>query len=596
MDAKPRAFGAEESDRSGPTGTSHDVGGVDHAHLGGRTIVLLALLTSFFLVIIVRLIHWQLGGAVSSASSTTNTAVDTSRGRIVDRNGQLLATDSFTWDVYANPLEIQKDQLGPTLAVSLTQILSTEGATVPVETIRASLASTLPMVSLAKGVPESQIAGIKALGAQIRNPYLVWADDRRIRAYPQGSLAAHVLGFTNYEQHGVYGVEASYDPWLRTDGEWSGQLPAEGAAPAGAPLPDSWKLYLPSPGGRDLVLHLDAPLQQVAERRLAEAVAQYEAQSGCIIAMDPRTGGILALANYPTFDPNRYSEAPTQTWINAAVSDLYEPGSVFKLVTFAGGLDSGQITPDKHFYDSGALTVGNRYIRNSEYRAYGDVTATEALAHSLNVVAAKIALDEGSDTFYRYIRQFGFGKLTEVDLDAESFGIVKEPDNKYWSLFDQATNSFGQALSATALQMLNATAAIANNGTRLQPQIVRGMIQDGRIYTLAPRVLGDAIKPEAARGADADDGVHGRQLALSQARAGLSSGRQDRNRGNPDRDRLYIAGDHHELRRLPAGGRSSGRDLGEIGQAQAFAVGRAGCHAHLRAIRAGCGAHPAHPA
>jgi cell division protein FtsI/penicillin-binding protein 2 len=311
-----------------------------------------------------------------------------------------------------------------------------------------------------------------------------------------GAIGAPVIGFANLDQQGVAGSEWYYDAWLRATDEWP-----DNRLPPGQPepLPESWKVYLPSPGGRDLVLHLNAALQHLTEQRLQEAVQYYGAESGTIIVMDPRTGGILALANVPSFDPNRYAQSPAELWGNSAVRDTYEPGSVFKLVTYAAAIDSGKVTPETMFEDSGSLAIAGQTIQNAEEQAYGSVTAREALAKSINVVAAQICLDMGAEVFYRYVRQFGFGKPTEVDLNYESEGIVKGLGNKYWSQYDQAANSFGQGISVTALQMLNAVAAIANGGEVLQPQAVRALVLNGQVYEIPPRVMRRAITAETAR-------------------------------------------------------------------------------------------------
>ena len=303
------------------------------------------------------------------------------------------------------------------------------------------------------------------------------------------------MGFSNYVQLGVYGVEASYDGWLRGDPEWSGRhLPGQPQ-----PLPTGWELFLPSPSGHDLVLNLNAPLQHVVEKRLAEGLFENEAEGGTVIVMDPHSGAVLALANLPSFDPNHYSDVDQDTWVNAAVGQIYEPGSVFKLITMAAALNSGQVTPNTVYEDKGRLKVSGRYIYNAEHQTYGKVTVREALAKSLNVIIAQICLDMGADTFYNYVRRFGFGKLTEVDLDYEAQGIVKKPGNPLWSYFDQAANSFGQGISVTALQVINAVAAIANGGKLYQPQIVQSLVLDGEVYRIPPRILERPISAETAR-------------------------------------------------------------------------------------------------
>ncbi|PKO23802.1 MAG: hypothetical protein CVU38_02045 [Chloroflexi bacterium HGW-Chloroflexi-1] len=462
-------------------------GAADPKHLlASRARLLIAVFLVITLLVIARLVHWQLFGGASDADATGSQAAKISRGRFVDRSGLLLAADNFVWEIYANPWQFSRSNTASALVPELAQ-----ASAAPVADIEAQLAqSHLTVVTLSKDAPEAQCQAVQAL----QKPELAWCAPRRVRAYPLGPLAAHIVGFTNYSLVGVYGVEASYDPWLRDDLPWTQRLPGKSE-----PMPDAWQLYLPSPGARDLVLHLDAPLQHLVEKHLAEALSFDEAEAGTIIVMDPRTGGILALANQPSFDPNHYSDVDQETWVNSAVSQIYEPGSVFKLITMAAGLDSGQITPDTVFEDKGYLQIGNRFIRNAELKQYGQLTVRDALAKSVNVVTAQICQDMGAETFYRYVHKFGFGKLTEVDLNFEGYGIVTEPGNPLWSCFDQAANSFGQGISVTTLQMINAVAAIANGGTLLQPQVVKGLIKDGQVYYLPPRVLGYPITPETAR-------------------------------------------------------------------------------------------------
>lgn len=463
----------------------------------GRAPLILAVFVLVMILVLVRLAGLQILGGRTAAQSATTTPegqssassggdVVPSRGRIVDRHGLLLATDSFVGDVYANPKAIQNHKDGPTVIAGLAQALAQ-----PEEAIRTALPGDQQLVVLAKDVTSAQCTAVNGLGRST----LAWCDFRRVRTYPQASLAAHLIGMTNYAQQGIYGVEASYNDWLSSNGEWqASRLPGEAQ-----PLPEEGKLYLPSPLGRDLVLHLDAALQYLVETRLAEAIAYYQAEAGTIIVMDPRSGGLLALANYPTFDLNHYLDVPQNLWVNPAVAQIYEPGSVFKVITMAAGLASGYITPKSSFQDEGYLVVSGKRIRNAERKTYGTVTAEEALARSINVVSAAISLKMGAETFYRYVKLFRFGKLTEVDLNQESPGIVKEPGNPEWSVFDQATNSFGQGISVTALQMINAVAAIANRGELLQPQAVKALVKDGQMYNLPPRPLGRPIPAETAR-------------------------------------------------------------------------------------------------
>jgi cell division protein FtsI/penicillin-binding protein 2 len=454
--------------------------------LGIRPLLLLAAFLVVSLVVVVRLVAWQVPGSASGLAEPAPQDDNKTRGRIVDSNGLLLATDSFVWEVYVKPKDLLDSAVGPKLVTDLASILNMSE-----DALHSELTNTSSLIILSKAANEAECQEIEKLN-QLN---LAWCSVRRKRVYPMGALGAPIIGFANRDQEGVAGTEWTYDDWLRATDEWPGSKVPDSQP---EPIPGSWKLYLPSPRGRDLVLHMNAALQQVTEKRLAEAVQYYQAESGTIIVMDPRTGGILALANVPSFDPNRYAESPEELWGNSAVRDSYEPGSVFKLITFAAALDSDRITPETIYQDSGSLVVTGRPIRNAEERAYGKVTAREALAKSINVVAAQMCMDMGPEIFYRYIRQFGFGKLTEVDLNYESEGIVKGPGNRYWSQYDQAANSFGQGISVTALQMINAVAAIANGGMVLQPQAASALVEDGQVYRFPPRVMRQAIRRETA--------------------------------------------------------------------------------------------------
>lgn len=453
-----------------------------------RALLLLVAFLVVIAVVVARLLAWQM--PVINASSSDGTVAplkERARGRIVDANGLLLATDSFSWDVYLRPGKLLSSDESTRLTAELARILDRSP-----EAFRSELSTAPEQHIAAKDATDTQCQAIEELGELD----LAWCSARRQRVYPMDALGAPLIGFANLDQEGAAGVESSYDDWLRDTAAWpDSRLPVSQPEP----LPESWKLYLPSSTGRDLVLHMNAALQHMTEKRLSEAVQYYGAESGTIIVMDPRTGGILALANSPSFDPNRYSESPEELWGNPAVRDSYEPGSVFKLVTYAAALDSRKITPETVFEDSGSLTVSGRPIRNAELQAYGEVTAEEALAESINVVAAEVCLDMGSEVFYRYVRQFGFGRPTEIDLSYESEGIFNSPGNRYWSEYDQAANSFGQGISVTALQMLNAVAAIANGGAVLQPQAVQALVADGQVYEVPPRKLRQAIRPETAQ-------------------------------------------------------------------------------------------------
>ena len=305
---------------------------------------MLAIFLVVVVIITVRMAYWAVASPAPSPSRAA-AAAELIRSRIVDRNGLLLATDSFYWEVNANPKAIKNEKDSQSLAADLARILGQ-----PEAAIQASLAVTGSYTMLDKHANEEQRKAIE----ELKKPTsMIWMDEKRGRAYPLGALGAHVIGFVNHARLGLYGIESSYDGWLMGQRE----LAEEQKTKKPGALTDSARLYLPSPGRHDLILNMDAALQHMVEKHLAEAVATYDADAGSIIVMDPRNGAILALANYPSFDPNRYSEVRMERWTNAAVSTAYEPGSVFKLVTMAAALDAGEITPDSIYPDSGELAI-----------------------------------------------------------------------------------------------------------------------------------------------------------------------------------------------------------------------------------------------
>lgn len=451
----------------------------------GRVQLLVFLFAVFGLVVLARLVLWQVFGLGAQARQVVAQTVEPARGRVLSSDGLLLATDTFQWEVSVDPLNYRESRGTPETVAEVAQALS-----LPLETLTAALTQEGHWALITRDATQAQCEAANAAKA----PLWIKCEGRRKRLHPHGALGAHVLGFTNMDQVGQAGIEAGYESWLSHTGAWSvDQLPGQPE-----PLPADWQTYLPSPSGHDLVLNMVAPLQYLVEKHLGEALVKTQAKSGTVIIMNPRSGALLALANLPNYNPDRYTESAPETWSNAAVNEAYEPGSVMKVVTIGGALDAAVVTPDKVYHDSGRLVIHGKAITNSQGRALGQVTVRQALASSLNVVSAQICQDMGADNFYRYLRQFGFGKVTEIDLGPENPGIVKRPGSLYWSEYDQMANSFGQGISVTPLQMINAVAAIANGGTLMQPQVVKSLVYNGQIYRVPPRKLGQAIRPETA--------------------------------------------------------------------------------------------------
>lgn len=314
------------------------------------------------------------------------------------------------------------------------------------------------------------------------------------RVYPAGVLAGHVLGFVNQEGNGYFGVEGFYDDWLT----------GRAVTIQRAIIPPEASLDQEPPAGVNLVLTIDADIQLMVENVLKRTVEWSEAASGQIIVMDPTNGEILALAAWPTLNPNDYGpwlgdQSEEEPVINPAVGGQYEPGSTFKVLVMAAGLDSGMVLPDDTFVDTGEIEVGGHTIRNWDGEAWGPQTMVGCLEHSLNVCLAYIASQRlGAETLYDYLASFGIGRLTGVDLAGEVPGQLRTPTHPDWTESDLGTNAFGQGVSVTPIQLMASVSAIANGGEMVQPHVVREVVSSDGAYWPAPTSLGRPVSGRTA--------------------------------------------------------------------------------------------------
>ncbi len=400
------------------------------------------------------------------------------RGNIYDRQGYLLAVSTEVYDIAAAPRQVTDTHL---LADRLAPLLHRP---------RAELLDLLSLnpdyVPLAIGVQEELETRILSWGFSG-----VYSEERPGRVYPHGSLAAHVLGFVNVDGQAAYGLESKYDAELSGEpGGRSTRTDAIGSL--------SYK-YQPPLDGTDLILTLDRNVQYIVEEALAQAVAANEAKRGVAIVMEPTSGAILAMASWPSYDPNTREADDAGIYTNVAISEHYEPGSVFKIFTVAAALDAGVITPETTYYDNGLIVVGGEEIENSDRMAHGETTMHELLAQSLNVGAAHLSTSLGALEFYEYVRRFGFNEPTGVDLAYEIGGQVRFPGDREWHESDLATNAFGQGLAASPLQVLCAVSAVANRGTLLRPHVVQRVVRHGVVVTeTVKHEVRQVISPEAA--------------------------------------------------------------------------------------------------
>ncbi len=399
------------------------------------------------------------------------------RGNIYDCNGYLLSVSHTLANIDVAPhMVTDTEMLVDRLAPLLLQ---------PREKLLADIETEEEYVRLARGVRwevAREIFSWQMGGVTVE----AWPG----RAYPQDSLAANVVGFVNDKGEAFYGVEGYYDELL------SGK---PGSRKSGRdPIGSLFYQVEAAQHGAHLYLTLDRNVQHIVETVLAAAVTGNEAVQGTAIVMEPQTGAILGMAVFPTYDPNTRAVDDFGLFVNAAISEHYEPGSVFKIVTVASGLDAGIISPASTYYDNGEIVVGGEPIKNSDNRAHGETTIRDLLAQSLNVGAAHISTMLGAFNFYEYVRRFGFNELTGVDLADEVAGNVRFPGDREWHESDLGTNSFGQGLAVTPLQMLGAVSVVANGGVLVRPHIVDRIV-DGNVTTeVAPEPLRRVISPQAA--------------------------------------------------------------------------------------------------
>ncbi len=402
------------------------------------------------------------------------------RGPILDRNGQALAVSSKAESLYALTSRIEDRDA---LARRLAPILGDSS-----RDIAKRLESSKRFVFVKRRLPPDTVDAVRNLG----EPALGFVDES-MRLYPNRELAAQVVGFEGLDGKGLAGVEQAWDAHLAgIEGRALVGRDALGREITGRP-----KVIKPSTAGQGVVLTIDATLQYIAEKEIDAAWRRTRSKAALALAMDPRTGEILALAIRPTFNPNSFAVATDDERRNRAVTDPFEPGSTFKVILAAAALEEGVVRPtDRLYAEHGAITVANATIR--DWKKFGWLSFTEILQNSSNVGSIKVGLSLGKERYYKYISGFGFGAPTGVGFSGESRGQLRSPPQ--WSGLSLATMSIGQEISVTALQMVAAFSAVANGGRLMQPQIVRAALDtQGREMAREPRVLRQVISPETAR-------------------------------------------------------------------------------------------------
>lgn len=318
------------------------------------------------------------------------------------------------------------------------------------------------------------------------------------RFYPEGQLAAHVLGFVGFDENtrvGRYGVEGYYNEQLEG---------REGLLKAEKDTEGRWisigNRTLDKPDdGDNLVLTVDRVVQYQVEKRLKDAVEKFKADSGSVIVMNPKTGAIIAIANEPSFNPNTYSEVDDiSVYGNQAIRELYEPGSVFKPINMAAALDAGLVNPDTTYEDTGSVKIDTYTIQNADKKAYGEQTMTQVLEKSLNLGMIFVMNKLGIDKVHEYLVKFGLNDMTGIDLDTEGESNLKDADKT--KEIDLATMGFGQGIAVTPLQLISAFSVLANDGKLMKPYIIDKVISpSGDEKITEPEVVREVISPRTAQ-------------------------------------------------------------------------------------------------
>ncbi len=455
-----------------------------------RLRVLFAFFAVASLLLSARLAYWQTVGRAELLSRATDQVhsdlvVPAQRGVIRDRNGAILASTVELRSLYAIPgLMTDRDgnDMRPAVATALAPILGERP-----EVLRAAFDSGAEWLFVRRRLPEETAAHVAALhlaglGFEMEPK----------RLYPNGAVGAQVLGFVNDDGVGQYGVEGRYATELSGT---SGRL-VVARDPANRELALGLRTAVPAKNGDDLSLTIDLAVQNAVERELAAVVEREKATGGAIVVLDPKDGAVLAIASSPTYDPARVGSADAEALRNRAISWTYEPGSTMKAITVAAALDKGVVTPSTSYQDVGYAVIGGRKLCNAQCKVYGPTTVTQILSRSQNAGAVFVASKLGAADLNAYLRSFGFGQRTGIDLAAETGGIVRPLAE--WYPVDLGTISFGQGLSITPLQLASAYAAIANGGTLYQPYVVASRRDADGEHRTAPVAVRRVISEETS--------------------------------------------------------------------------------------------------
>src|ERR1051325_4892346 len=451
-----------------------------------RVLVIASVLVFWMLAIAVRIVYLQTAQhdwLRERARMQQQDSIQTSpfRGLVLDREGKELARRVDTESFFVFPYEVS-DPVG--LSARLAPLVGADAKTLGAR-LREAKEGNRKFVWVARKLEHEQAERISAL-----NLAGVYSLKEPKRSYPNGQLAAHVLGFVGLDEVGLAGIEQVYDERVRGE---AGRVFLETDAHRHAYS----SFETGARPGQAVVLTVDQVIQYRTEQALIGAVERAHAKSGTAIVLDPHTGEILALANAPTFDPNDARSAPAEARANQALQNIYEPGSTFKIVAYSAAIEKGLVKPEDHIdCQMGAITVAGRVVH--DHKAFGSLTIAEALAKSSNVAAIKLGLRVGDDAMYDLMKRFGFGSRTGVELPGETAGLLRAVER--WQPSSMGSLAIGQEVGVTPLQMAAAFGTLANDGIRIQPHLVREIRDaDGALVFQANPEQHRVVSTETAR-------------------------------------------------------------------------------------------------
>lgn len=463
--------------------------------MGLRIKLLYLVFLIVFIGLIARLFNWQVLRAKELANDAlgqrkSGNILSAPRGNILAADGTWLVARKQDWQVFATPKEFKKkiSEIATLLAPFFVDDDKDQNLLLNEENRLKTVLSKdgITWISLKHRLDNDSKKKIEALGISG-----IGFDPEEGRDYPEASASAHLLGFVGKtdsgDDKGYFGLEGFYDSVLSGK---PGFASSENDA-KGIPIILGNASEISSINGVDLVTNIDKTIQLSVEQKLKEGIEKYGAKGGTAIVMDPHTGAILGMASYPSYDPSKYWEFGNEYFKNPAVSDTFEPGSVFKIVVMAAGIDSGAVTPETICDICGGPLKVDKYSIETWNREYHpDSTMEDIIVHSDNVGMAFVGNKLGADKLYDYLNKFGIGNLTGIDLQGEVTAKLREKGT--WNIVDLATSTFGQGIAVTPIQMLRAAAVIANDGRIVTPQVVKRLEIDSWSQKIEP-VVGDQV-------------------------------------------------------------------------------------------------------